>query len=96
LNEKILYYKGIHKVKVVTESEGYWIVETMEEFDDFVDDQKVTVKKGETRIVPPESLHKQMTLPPPMQEHVYERKMEQKLKQIVAQEEAKSESEKKP
>jgi Leu/Phe-tRNA-protein transferase len=81
------YYKGVHKVKVLTESEGYWIVEALEEFEDTVDDKKVTVKVGERRIVPCESVHKQKYLAPPVKEHAYELKMEKKLKQLLAEEE---------
>ena len=55
---EIYYYKGLHKVKVLTESEGYWIVEALEDFEDFVDDQKVTVKAGERRIVQTSELQK--------------------------------------
>jgi hypothetical protein len=57
------YYKGVHKVKVVTESEGYWIVEALEEFEDDVDGEKVTVKVGEQRIVPSDTVHKRKYLP---------------------------------
>ena len=60
------FYKGVHKVKVVTESEGYWIIEALEEFDDCFGGKKVTVKVGEQRIVPSESVHKQKCLAPPM------------------------------
>jgi hypothetical protein len=81
------YYKGVHKVKVLTESEGYWIVEALEEFDDSVDDKKVTVKVGERRIVPCKSVNKQKSLAPPVKEHAYELKMEKKLKRLVAEEE---------
>ena len=55
---EIYYYKGLHKVKVLTESEGYWIVEALEDFKDFVDGQKVTVKAGERRIVQTTELQK--------------------------------------
>ncbi len=88
---EIGYYKGVHRVKVLTESEGYWIVEALEEFEDSVDGEKVTVKVGERRIVPCESVHKQKYLPPPVKEHVYELQMEKKLKQLVAKEEKKQE-----
>jgi hypothetical protein len=81
------YYKGVHKVKVLTESEGYWIVEALEEFDDTVDGEKVTVKVGERRIVPCESVHKRKYLAPPVKEHAYELQMEKKLKRLVAEEE---------
>jgi hypothetical protein len=81
------YYKGVHKVKVLTESEGYWIVEALEEFDDEVDGEKVTVKVGERRIVPSDTVHKRKYLPPPIKEHVYELKMEKKLKQLVNEKE---------
>lgn len=84
------FYKGLHKVKVVTESEGYWIVDALEDFEDFVDDQRVVVKAGERRITPPDTLHKQKTLSPPMPEHVYERQLEKKVKRIVADHEKKN------
>ena len=83
------YYKGLHKVKVVTESAGYWIVEALEEFEDSVDGEKVKVKVGEQRIVPSDTVHKWKYLPPPIKEHVYELKMEKKLKRLVAKEEKK-------
>ncbi len=91
---EVKYYKGVHKVKVVTESVGYWTVEALEDFDDTVDGEKVTVKKGERRIVPSDSVHKQKTLPPMVKEHAYELEMEKKLKRMVA-EEGKKESKKK-
>jgi hypothetical protein len=55
---EIYYYKGLHKVKVVTESEGYWIVEALEDFKDCLEGEKVPVKAGERRIVQPEDLKK--------------------------------------
>jgi Leu/Phe-tRNA-protein transferase len=89
MSEEIRYYNGKHKVKVVTESAGYWIVEALEEFEDVVDGEKVTVKAGERRIVPSNTLHKQKSVPPPIKEHAYELKMEKKLKRLVAEEEKK-------
>jgi hypothetical protein len=86
---EIRYYKGLHRVKVVTESEGYWIVEALEEFEDTRDGEKVTVKVGEQRIVPPRAAHKHKDLPPPIKEHAYELKMETKVKRMVAKEEKK-------
>jgi predicted ATP-grasp superfamily ATP-dependent carboligase len=86
---KVWFYKGVHKVKVVTESEGYWIIEALEEFDEEVDGEKVTVKVGEQRIVPLDTVHKQKYLSPPVKEHVYELKMEKKLKRLIADEEKK-------
>jgi len=84
----------VHKVKVLTESEGYWIVEALEEFEDDVDGEKVKVKVGEQRIVPSNKVHKRKYLPPPVKEHVYELKMEKKLKRLVAEEEKKQGEEK--
>ena len=55
---EIYYYKGLHKVKVLTESEGYWIVDALEDFEDFVDGEKATVKTGERRIVQTAELQK--------------------------------------
>jgi hypothetical protein len=83
---EVQYYKGVHKVKVVTKSEGYWIVEALEEFDDDVDGEKVTVKVGERRIVPADAVHEHKYLPPPAKEHAYELKMEKKLKRLVDKE----------
>ena len=85
----IWYYRGVYKVKVETESEGYWIVEALEEFEDEVDGKKVTVKVGEQRIVPSETVHKTKYLAPPIKEHAYELKMEKKLKRLIAEEEKK-------
>ena len=84
---EIGYYKGIHKVKVLTKSEGYWIVEALEDFEDEVDCKKVKVKVGEQRIVPSEDVYKRKYLPPLVKEHVYELKLEKKLKKLVSQEE---------
>jgi len=78
-----MYYKGLYKVKAVTKSEGYWIVEALEAFDDFVDGEKVAVKAGERRIVIPTELYQESTLPPPVPEHVYERRLEKKVKRMV-------------
>jgi hypothetical protein len=88
---EVWHYKGLHKVKVVTESEGYWIVEALEEFEDNVDGEKVKVKVGEQRIVPSDTVHKEKYLPPPMKEHAYELQMEKKLKRLVVEEEKKQE-----
>ena len=83
LTGQLCYYKGLYKVNVVTESEGYWIVEAQEDFEDLVDGKKVVVRTGERRIVAPSELHKIKTLPPPIPEHVYERRLEKKVKQMV-------------
>lgn len=86
---EVWYYKGVHKVKIVTESEGYWIVEALEGFEDDVDGEKVMVKVGAQRIVPSETVHKRKYLPLPIKEHAYELKMEKKLKILVAKEDKK-------
>jgi len=95
MSEEVRYYKGKHEVKVVTKSAGYWIVEALEEFDDVVDGEKVTVKVGERRIVPSNTVRKRKSLPPPIREHAYELKMEKKLKRLVVEEEKKQSEEKK-
>jgi len=89
MSEEVRYYKGKHKVRVVTESAGYWMVEALEEFNDSVDGKEVTVKVGERRIVPSSTVYKHQSIPLPIREHVYELKMEKKLKQLVAKEEKK-------
>ena len=89
MSGEIRYYRGLHKVKVVAQSEGHWVVEALEDFDDSVDSQKTIVKTGEQRIVPPNLVFKERTLPPPIKEHTYELQMEKKLKRLVAEEEKK-------
>ncbi len=76
------FYRGLYRVKVLTQSEGYWIVEAQEDFDDTQDEQKIHVKVGERRIVPPSELHKKKVLAPPVPEHVYERRLEKKVRMV--------------
>ena len=80
------YYKGKYKVKVLTKSRGSWIVEALEEFHDDVHGEKVEVKSGARYIVAPNLLFKKKSLAPPLKEHVYELKMEKKLKHLIAKE----------
>ena len=87
MSDGIRYYKGKHKVRVLTESRGNWIVEALETFEDIVDGKKIKVKKGERRIVAPNLLLLRETLPPIVKEHEYELKMEKKLKHLVDEEE---------
>jgi pyruvate-formate lyase-activating enzyme len=87
--DKIQYYRGKHKVKVVTESVGFLTVEALEDFEDVVDGAKVKVKKGETRIVPTVEVCRQKGLAPMVKEHAYELHMEKKLKRMVDEEEKK-------
>jgi hypothetical protein len=77
------YYKGLYKVKVVTESDGYWIVEAQEDFKDCIEGEKVPVKAGERRIVQPADLVKKEDLKPMVQEHKYELQLEKKVKRMV-------------
>jgi hypothetical protein len=77
------FYRGLYKVKVLTKSEGYWIVEAQEAFEDYLNDTRVEVKVGEQRIVPPNELHRRKVLAPPIPEHMYERKLEKKVKRLV-------------
>lgn len=91
---EIRFYKGKHKVKVVTESVGYLTVEALEDFEDVDDDEKITVKVGERRIVPIAEVHKQKSLPLMVKEHAYELEMEKKLKRLVAEEETKKRTKK--
>ncbi len=82
-----LFYKGLHKVKVLTRSEGYWIIEALEEFEDQIDGKKVTVKIGEQRIVPSHTVYKRKHFKQSIKEHSYELKMEEKLKRLILEEE---------
>jgi len=87
MTDDIRYYKGRHKVRVLTQSRGNWIVEALEAFEDNVEGEKVKVKKGERRIVAPNLLLQKETLPPPVKEHEYELKMEKKVKRLIDEEE---------
>jgi len=80
---EVYFYRGLYKVKVVTESEGFRIVEAQEDFEDHLNGEKVSVKAGEQRIVPSGELYKKKTLSPPVPEHVYERRLEKKLKSLI-------------
>ena len=79
------YYKGKYPVKVVTESEGYWIVEALEDFKDCIEGEKTPVKAGERRIVQPNDIIKKDELPPMVAEHEYELQLEKKVKRMVAE-----------
>ena len=64
-------------------------MEALEPFEDVVRGEKVGVKVGDKRIVAPNLLFRMKSLPQPMKEHVYELKMEKKLKRLIAKEEKK-------
>ncbi len=81
------YYKGLFQVKVVTESEGYWIVEALENFKDCINGEKINVKVGERRIVQPNDLIKKNDLPPMVAEHAYELQLEKKVKRMIQESE---------
>lgn len=83
---KIRLYKGLYRVKIVTETEGYWIVEALEDFNDCVDGEEIKVKKGERRIVSPDILIDEKDIIPQVKEHEYELKMEKKVKKLLEQE----------
>ena len=85
------YYKGKYKVKIITESEGYWIVEALEDFKDCLEGENVPVKAGERRIVQPSELVKEDALPPMVPEHEYELQLEKKVKRMVEEWKAKKE-----
>ena len=89
MNDKIGYYKGINKVKIVTESVGYYIIEALEPFEDFIDGKRINVKIGEQRIVDSDTIYSEMTYAPPIQEHAYELKMEKRLKELMDKKEKK-------
>jgi len=43
MSGEIRYYKGKHKVRVLTESRGNWIVEALEPFEDEVQGERLKV-----------------------------------------------------
>ncbi len=83
MNEDLRYYKGKFKVAVLSQSEGNYTVEALEDFEDDVYGRVEKVKAGERRIVAPNLLFKRKELPPIVKEHVYELKMEKKVKELV-------------
>jgi hypothetical protein len=87
VSTEIRFYKGKHRVRVLSESRGNWTVEALEDFEDLVNGEKEEVKTGERRIVAPNLLFEREGLLPPVKEHVYELKMEKKLKKIIKREE---------
>jgi hypothetical protein len=89
MSDEIRYYKGNYRVRILTKSRGNWVVEALEPFEDIVHGQKEGVKVGDTRIVVPNLLFKTKSFPLPVKEHVYELKMEKKLKRLIAEEEKK-------
>jgi hypothetical protein len=89
LNEDIRFYKGKFKVKVTNQSKGYWTIEALEDFEDLENDACAKVKKGESRIVPSNTVLKSQKIPPPIKEHSYELRMEKKVKKMVEEEEKK-------
>jgi hypothetical protein len=93
LMNDVYYYLGKYRVRVVTQSIGYWIVEALEEFEDDVDGEKVKVAVGERRIVPIDTIHERKYLAPPVKEHAYELQMEKKLKQLIDKQEKAQNSE---
>lgn len=59
-------YRGCYKVKVLTQSEDYWIVKTQEDFEDKINGEKVAVKTGEQHIEPVNELYKRNGTPLPV------------------------------
>ena len=91
MSKDVRYYRGKFKVAVLSESEGNYVVEALESFEDDVYGNVEKVKVGERRIVAPNLLFKRKGLPPVVKEHAYELKMEKKVKKLVEEEEKKEE-----
>jgi hypothetical protein len=85
----VRFYKGKFKVAVLSMSEGNYVVEALEGFEDEVYGKVEGVKVGERRIVAPNLLFRRKGLAPMVKEHAYELNMEKKLKKLVAEEEEK-------
>jgi len=90
VDDEVRFYKGKHKVKVLRQSKGNWIVETLESFDDIVNGKNVNVSIGQQRIVAPNLLSKRKGLAPLVKEHTYELKMEKKLKHFIEEQQEKN------
>jgi hypothetical protein len=89
MSRDLRYYKGKFKVAILSESEGNYVVEALEGFEDETYGKVEKVKAGERRIVAPNLLFKRRGLPPIVKEHTYELKMEKKLMKLVEEEEKK-------
>lgn len=89
MSKDVRYYKGKFKVAVLSMSEGNYVVEALEGFEDEVYGKVERVKAGEQRIVAPNLLFKRKGFMPMVKEHAYELKMERKLKKLVTEEEEK-------
>lgn len=89
MRKDVRYYKGKFKVAVLSMSEGNYVVEALEGFEDDIYGKLEKVKVGEKRIVAPNLLFKRKGLMPMVKEHAYELKMEKKLKKLVTEEEEK-------
>lgn len=94
MNEDIRFFKGRFRVKVTNQTKGYWTIEALEDFEDTEGTSTIEVKKGESKIVPSNTLFKAQKIPAPIKEHSYELRMEKKVKQMVSEEE-KTETKKK-
>jgi len=92
MSDEIRYYKGKHKVKILSKTRGSWVVEALEPFEDTVYGEKIQVKTGERRMIAPNLLFEKEGLPPPVKEHTYELNMEKKLKRLIAEEDSKDET----
>ncbi len=90
-DEDIRYYKGKFKVRVSNQSKGYWTIQALEDFEDCEGGIVTNVKKGETKIVPSNTLFKAPKIPGPIMEHSYELRMEKKVKRMVEEEEKQEE-----
>ena len=64
-------------------------MEALESFEDIVYGKRLRAKVGDRRIVVPNLLFRMKSLPPSVKEHVYELKMEKRLKRLIAEEEKK-------
>jgi len=89
MGEEVRFYKGKHKVKVLSKSEANWLVEALEPFEDEVFGETARVQTHEKRFVAPNLLFVKKGLAPPFKEHTYELEMERKLKRLIKKEEDK-------
>ncbi len=89
MGRDVRYYKGKFRVAVLAESEGNYVVEALEGFEDEVYGKVERVRVGERRIVAPNLLFRRKGYVPMVKEHEYELKMERKLKRLVSEEEEK-------
>ncbi|NLE05037.1 MAG: hypothetical protein GX638_09590 [Crenarchaeota archaeon] len=79
MNKNIYYYKNKHKVKILTKTNGYLIVEALEKFEDTLNSKKIIMQIGEKRIIPTSATKKSK----PTGKHIPKAKKQSQKHQLI-------------